>query len=229
MPRGYALEDRIAFIKETYADALTVSRKSGFPIVFILAQAAYETGWGEKVIPGSYNLFNIKADRSWKGPKKKALTTEFMKMGDGSASPIKVRDEFRAYGSYAESMDDWFDFLRTNPRYHGIGVDSEGRQFVDIFDPVIKGDPATLAYALWHDGFATDPDYAETLVSVMKGPTMKKALRRIEEDGAAETFTPSISHTPSGGKTLRRDTSDYRKVWRIEEDGSTRGYFICND
>ncbi len=30
----------------------------------------------------------------------------------------------------------------------------------------------------------------------------------------------------SSGETLSRDIGDYRKVWRIEPDGGTRGYFI---
>lgn len=101
---------------------------------------------------------------------------------------------------------------------------------MDIFDPSIKGDPATLAYALWYDGFATDPDFADTLVNVINGPTIRKALRRIEEDCEGRTLAPSKGgHPPSGGETLRRDSGDYRKVWRMKPDGSTRGYFICSD
>lgn len=34
------------------------------------------------------------------------------------------------------------------------------------------------------------------------------------------------SHSTISGETLRRDGVNYRLVWRIEEDGSTRGYFV---
>ncbi|MBI5453659.1 MAG: glucosaminidase domain-containing protein [Deltaproteobacteria bacterium] len=223
MPRGYTFEDKAAFIKKIYKDVLKVSKKSGFPVEFILAQAVYETGWGELVISGSNNLFNIKADSSWKGSKKKSSTTEFVYTGD-EASPIKVEDKFRAYGSYTESIDGWLDFLQSNPRYHGVGVNSKGQQFVDIFDPVIKGDPALLAYALWYDGFATDPHYAETLISIMRGPTMKKILEKIKKEETENNN--SFYNRSHSGETLKRDDSDYRIVHRIEPDGSNRGYFI---
>ncbi|MCR4286675.1 MAG: glucosaminidase domain-containing protein [Deltaproteobacteria bacterium] len=239
MPRGYTPEDKIEFIKVIHNHALSVSMESGFPLEFILAQAAYETGWGEHVIPGSNNLFNIKADPSWKGPKKMSTTTEYVGIGD-DAAPIRVHDKFRAYGSYKESMYDWLDFLRSNPRYHGIGVKSNGERYIDIFDPVIKNDPEMLAYALWHDGFATNPRYAGDLIKMMKGPTLQKALKKINDDeppspkpssrgsrsGAPARLSGHFQGSGHNGETLRRDDSDYKLVWRIEEDGATRGYFI---
>lgn len=62
MAKAYTQEDKINFINTIYGKARVVAEQSGFSLEFILAQAAYETGWGEKILPGTNNLFNIKAD-----------------------------------------------------------------------------------------------------------------------------------------------------------------------
>ncbi|MBI5454166.1 MAG: glucosaminidase domain-containing protein [Deltaproteobacteria bacterium] len=250
MSKAYTLENKIQFIIDIYSDALRVSKQSGFSFDFILSQAAYETGWGKKIIPGTNNLFNIKADHSWNGPAKKFVAPEHIKVGDETET-IPVESKFRVYGSFEESLNDWFDFLRTNPRYHGIGVNSDGVPHINIFDPEVKEDPELLAVALWHDGFATDVNYVNNVIRTMRGPTMRKALEKARSYyehplSSYDSIHDRVGLEPSrlskegkpqqerdGGslssETLKRDLIDYRMVWRIKEDGSTRGYFICND
>jgi flagellum-specific peptidoglycan hydrolase FlgJ len=64
---AYTTEQKIAFIKQLYCPARAIAAETGCSWELILAQAAQETGWGEKVLPGTHNVFNIKADPSWHG------------------------------------------------------------------------------------------------------------------------------------------------------------------
>ncbi len=99
------------------ASAQAASTASGVPAPLILAQAALESGWGKREIRAddgtqSFNLFGIKADRSWKGATVETTTTEYV---DGE--PQKVRAKFRAYASYEEAFTDYARFITRNPRY----------------------------------------------------------------------------------------------------------------
>ena len=60
------------FVSRMLPAAQRASQASGVPAQLIMAQAALESGWGRREIrtedgKNSYNLFGIKADKSWKG------------------------------------------------------------------------------------------------------------------------------------------------------------------
>lgn len=135
------------------ASAQAASVASGVPAQLILAQAALESGWGQREIKDdngnqSYNLFGIKAGRNWKGPVVEATTTEYV---NGTAQYTKAT--FRAYGSYQEAFTDYGKFLTSNPRYA---------------QALAAGDPVEAAYGLQRAGYATDPQYGGKLVRIMK-------------------------------------------------------------
>lgn len=141
------------FVSRMGPSAQAASNASGVPAPLILAQAALESGWGKREIRAedgtqSFNLFGIKADRSWKGPTVEITTTEFV---DGE--PQKVRAKFRAYGSYDEAFTDYARFITRNPRYA---------------DVVATDDPAQAAHGLQRAGYATDPQYGNKLVRIMQ-------------------------------------------------------------
>ncbi len=142
-----------SFVNRMGSSAQAASEASGVPAPLILAQAALESGWGKREIRGddgtqSFNLFGIKADRSWKGPTVETLTTEFV---DGE--PQKVRAKFRAYASYDEAFTDYAKFITRNPRYAGV---------------LATDDPAEAAHGLQKAGYATDPQYGQKLVRIMQ-------------------------------------------------------------
>jgi flagellar protein FlgJ len=117
-----------------------------------VAQAALETGWGKSIIhnsdgTSSHNLFNIKADRSWNGPVATARTLEYEQ---GAA--VKVAAGFRSYTSFADSFRDYLHFLRSNPRY--------GEALQNTHDPV------AYAQSLQAAGYATDPRYADKIMTI---------------------------------------------------------------
>jgi flagellar protein FlgJ len=141
------------FVTRMLPAAQRASQASGVPAQLIMAQAALESGWGRREIrmedgSSSFNLFGIKADRSWKGPVAEVATTEYV---NGVAQ--KTRAVFRAYGSYEESFTDYARFLATNPRYAQV---------------LATDNPAAAAHGLQRAGYATDPEYGGKLVRIMK-------------------------------------------------------------
>lgn len=150
-----------AFVDKIWPQAVEASRVTGIPARFLVAQAALETGWGKHELKNadgspSYNLFNIKAGRNWTGGTLATTTTEFR---DGAATRENAR--FRAYGSYAESFQDYARMIRNNPRYAAVAG---------------QGDAVAFARGLQSAGYATDPMYADKLARIINGNTLRTAL-----------------------------------------------------
>jgi peptidoglycan hydrolase FlgJ len=142
-----------AFVSRLLPAAQRASEASGVPAQLIMAQAALESGWGKREIRmedggTSFNVFGIKADKSWKGPVAESATTEYV-----NGAPQKTRAAFRAYGSYDEAFADYAKFLSSNPRYSGV---------------LATRDPAEAAHGLQRAGYATDPEYGGKLVRIMR-------------------------------------------------------------
>jgi flagellar protein FlgJ len=159
------------FVRSLWPHASEAAGRLGLPPEALLAQAALETGWGRHVIQrpdgsSSHNLFGIKADGRWQGDRARVQTLEYT---DGVA--VKVRDNFRAYASHADSFRDYVDFLQRNPRYR------EALQRTD--------DPAAYFSALQEAGYATDPAYAAKIQRILDGDTLRHAARSMGGHGRA--------------------------------------------
>ncbi|WP_459951022.1 flagellar assembly peptidoglycan hydrolase FlgJ [Denitratisoma sp. agr-D3] len=140
------------FIAKVWPHAQEASRVTGIPAQFLVAHAALETGWGRaepRLADGrsSFNLFGIKAGKSWNGAAAEASTTEYV---DGVAQ--RQVERFRAYGSYAESFQDYAKLLAGNPRYANVLGAKDGTSF---------------ARGLQQAGYATDPAYAAKLERII--------------------------------------------------------------
>jgi flagellar protein FlgJ len=150
-----------AFVERVWPQAVEASRATGIPARFLVAQAALETGWGKHELKNadgspSYNLFNIKAGKSWSGDTVSTSTTEYR---NGVSAKESAR--FRAYGSYAESFRDYARLIGNNPRYAGV---------------VGQTDATAFARGLQSAGYATDPLYADKLARIINGNTLRTAL-----------------------------------------------------
>lgn len=163
-PQTHVIGDKERFIAELYPAATKVSQQTGMSRELILAQAALETGWGEKVLPGTHNIFNIKASPDWHGPTKTFSVPEFE-----HGKKVMVNAEFRVYASNEEALNDRVKFMQENPRYAKSG----------LFDEGIKGNLEKEASALQKAGYATDPKYAAQLAAVYHGPTMQRAIQSL--------------------------------------------------
>lgn len=183
--------NREEFIADLYPAARRVSQETGMSWELILAQAAQETGWGQRVLPGTHNLFNIKADAGWDGPRRTFNVPEYI---DGRR--VNVDQDFRVYGSVDEALRDRVRFLRENPRYARAG----------LFDEGVAGNFEAEAQALQRAGYATDPRYASQLVEVFNGPTMRRALELAREREAG-TQAVSITDAAHPGNALFADVS----------------------
>ena len=140
------------FMSQLLPHAQQAANELGVDANVLLAQAALETGWGKAVIKNdqgksSFNLFNIKADRSWDGNQTRVSTLEYR---DGVAK--KEMAGFRSYQSYKQSFDDYVNFIKSNPRY------SEALKKTD--------NAAQYVRELQKAGYATDPRYAEKIMSI---------------------------------------------------------------
>jgi len=141
------------FIAQLAQPAQVASQQSGIPHHLILAQAALESGWGQRQIltrdgKPSYNVFGIKASGDWKGATTDIMTTEY----EGGVAK-KVRASFRVYGSYMEALSDYVKLLSNNPRYAAVANAPSAEQG---------------ARALQAAGYATDPKYAQKLVGMIQ-------------------------------------------------------------
>lgn len=126
--------------------AREASKKSGVPASIILAQAALETGWGGSTIGDAKNLFGIKGT----GPagSVRVPTQEVI-----NGRRVTINDNFRKYNSWQESIEDHGRLLQ-NSRYAKAMA--------------VKNDPDQFARELQKAGYATDPEYASKLISIMK-------------------------------------------------------------
>lgn len=121
------------------------------------AQAALETGWGKSPTKG-LNMFGIKAKGAytpyWHGEKTAETTREVI-----NGQSITIQDGFRAYASLADSIRDHTYFLQTNSRYNPVFAAKT---------------PEDQARALQAAGYATDPNYASTLISIINKYNLKE-------------------------------------------------------
>ena len=97
-----------AFVASTASTAKAVAKELGIDPRIVIAQAALETGWGTSV--KGNNLFGIKSHG-----KEDGLMVQTHEFEDGER--IKVRDSFRQYESYDDSIADYSSFLQQNKRY----------------------------------------------------------------------------------------------------------------
>ena len=142
------------FIRQLKPAAENAAKKIGAKAEAVLAITALETGWGQHVIPtpdgsSSNNLFGVKADQNWNKDQVIATTLEFE---DGIMH--KRREPFRQYASAQDSMQDFADFLTQNPRYETALSEADN--------------PQRFIEELHKAGYATDPDYSEKVLSVMR-------------------------------------------------------------
>ena len=151
------------FVAEVWPHAVDASRKTGIPPHFMVAQAALETGWGQKQLrhadgSPSHNLFNIKVGSAWSGP---SVAREVNEYANGQSYSENAR--FRSYGSYAESFRDYANLMTRSARYADVLGQTE---------------PSGFARSLQDAGYATDPMYADKLTRVIGGSTLRTALAR---------------------------------------------------
>lgn len=165
-----------SFVNTLYPIAQKAARALGIDPEAIIAQSALETGWGVKVSgksngASSNNFFNIKADQRWDGDSVKVDTMEVI-----NGLPVRQRADFRAYESAEQSFDDYVGFINGSARYQ---------------DALASEDSETYVRGLKEAGYATDPDYADKILSIMQSDSLRQAIDAVKQ--SLSITTPSIS------------------------------------
>jgi flagellar protein FlgJ len=162
-PTGANLSEQASdFVQQVLPTIRQAAAAVGVNPLGMLAQAALETGWGQRMPRtadgnSSLNLFGVKAGSDWSGARAVADTVE---ISGGLAK--QTRTAFRAYGSIEESVDDFARLLTSSPRY---------REAV-----AAGGSPQAYIQSIARAGYATDPDYANKLNDVLNSGTLQAAL-----------------------------------------------------
>lgn len=134
------------FIGKIRDGAVSAQQKYGVLASLTIAQAILETGWGEASVGN--NIFGIKAGGAWKGASQTAKTQEW----NGNKF-VTIVAAFRAYASVAASIEDHAALLAGNCRYKNIIGCTDYKQ---------------VCRYIQADGYATDPGYANKLISLIE-------------------------------------------------------------
>ena len=138
------ISNHAQFIDALSAGAIETWKQYGVLPSISIAQAIVESAWGQSA-PGN-NLFGIKG--AYNGQSTWQWTKEWNGYGY-----VNTQAAFRAYPSFKESIKDHGNFLVVNSRYANL---------------LWNNNYAQVARDLQSDGYATDPNYANTLISVIE-------------------------------------------------------------
>ena len=140
---GAAKNPKLDYI-DKYSDiAIKEMKRTGVPASITLAQGILESNAGQSVLATKgNNHFGIKCHNDWKG--------KTMKMDDNAP-----KECFRVYPNAEASFKDHSDFLRSRDRYKSL---------FELKQTDYKG----WARGLKKAGYATDPGYADKLITLIE-------------------------------------------------------------
>lgn len=161
-----------------------------------IAQAALETGWGTSVMMKKANAyFGIKAGLLWKGKRYSTKTKECY---DG-INLVTITDAFRAYNSLQKSIEDYYKLICNSSRY---------KKACNVLDAQVA------ITAIKNAGYATAPDYIQSVMSVVKCHNLTKyddvikrnvlgyytASKKMRVRRGASTTSKAVGTMPAGKK-----------------------------
>lgn len=144
------------FVDKMMPIAKSIASKFGLNPIVIVGQAALETGWGKHIMSGN-NMFGIKAGSSWDGNTNAVASDEYI-----NGNKTSLVSLFRSYDSIESSVKDYISLILGNERYSkAVEVNSDPDQY---FEEIQKA------------GYATDPNYASKLKSIIRSDAFSPYL-----------------------------------------------------
>ena len=143
---------------EFVKEATRVASEQQYPVSVLLSQAAIETG---RRTPPGYNYFGIK------GPGQTLQTSEY-----GSEGYYKTPASFRTYQNPEQSIKDYMSLIM--------------RKYPQAWN--LRSNPEAMARAIAQGGYATDPSYAQKIVSTPE-------FRQYSNQPSAQAPQPSQQKT----------------------------------
>ncbi|WP_270368475.1 LysM peptidoglycan-binding domain-containing protein [Limosilactobacillus fermentum] len=191
-----------AFIESVAEGAIEGWNEYGVLPSITVAQAILESGWGSSTLSTqAHNLFGIKG--SYNGNYVTMSTREVI-----NGQSVYVNAAFRAYANNSESVEDHGNFLYSNSRYSNLLGDTS---YTDV------------AQKLSQDGYATDPYYASSLISLVKTydltqldsiaiantPVITNKSDYTQTNNGASTTATATYYTVQSGDTLSGIAVEY--------------------
>lgn len=147
MPNPMLRTDPTTFFNSIKQGAIDTWGKHNFLPSVTAAQAAIESGWGTSGLTAeANNLFGIKG--RYNGQYVIYPTQEWI-----NGHYVTINAEFRKYPNWATSVEDHGNFFTDNPRYHNLLGLTDYKQVANLVQ---------------QDGYATDPNYAATIIRVIE-------------------------------------------------------------
>ena len=167
---GAAKNPRQTYIEQYYPLAVLEMQRTGVPASITLAQALLESGAGlSPLATQANNHFGMKCHNDWTGEK--------FYQDDDSAD-----DCFRVYPSVVDSYRAHSDFLRNRERYKSLFN----------LDPT---DYQGWAKGLRRAGYATDPNYASKLITLIEDFELYRYDEMTEEEIPFELLVVASEET----------------------------------
>jgi flagellum-specific peptidoglycan hydrolase FlgJ len=150
------------FIHSAGTSAINSEIQTGVPAAVTVAQAILESAWGKYHMGAANNYFGIKAQTAKGQVSFGDIATGYVDRSTKehikkTNKDITITAHFRSYADMEGSFRDHGMFLRNNPRYSAA-----------LAAYAKTGDANEFARGIQTAGYATDPHYAETLISIMK-------------------------------------------------------------
>ncbi|XRJ96713.1 glycoside hydrolase family 73 protein [Latilactobacillus sakei] len=147
LPNPILRTDPSTFFNSIKQGAVDTWKKHNFLPSVTAAQAAIESGWGTSgLTAAANNLFGIKG--RYNGQYVVFPTQEWV-----NGHYVTINAEFRKYPNWATSVEDHGNFFTDNERYHNLLGVKDYKQ---------------VAKLVQQDGYATDPNYAATIIRVIE-------------------------------------------------------------
>lgn len=200
---------------EKFKKVMQAAANAGDPHpAVVAAQWAVESGWGAKE-SGKNNFFGIKAKPGQPGTVRR--TREVL-----NGRTVYINDRFADYNSLEEGIAARVAFTKQNKRYTNSGY-------------FAARTPFEAAQALQRGGYATDPNYANSLAAIIKGrkiDPMRPVV--IKPTGTASSGTPAGVNTREdwnkSQQALNNSTAAPSKEYRdkMNSFGQARQYVMNN-
>jgi flagellum-specific peptidoglycan hydrolase FlgJ len=165
-----------AYVDYLYPYALASEKLTGISAIAQLAQGALESAWFS-IAPGNM-IFGVKDTDGINGNEQLLTTTEYSRSANAkfpniiSVTPVvrngqkwykyKIKDYFRKYPTPKDSFVDHANFFLKNKRYAKALT--------------VKNDPYKFIDEIAKAGYATDPNYADSLKIIAK--TIEKLIQK---------------------------------------------------
>lgn len=159
------------FVQKYYPLAKEIESETTIPALAIMAQAALESGWGNKGIGN--NLFGIKYKKGDPGFQK-VLTTEYSKRDDLFPEDEIVSKVFvKETGKFKYKIWQYFaDYPTAKDGFMAHAKLLLTDRYVGCLR--YKDDPEKYLECVWRSGYATDPNYAVKMRAMIK--SIKKRI-----------------------------------------------------